>query len=90
MVKPVQVYDKIKASPNNVRFEEICAFAESLGFVRKIKRGRKKSGTSHNYKYLHPKLKEVLNFQNNKGQAVPYQVRQLLRIIRDNNLIRGQ
>jgi len=83
-----KLYEKIKASPYNVRFEDVCTLAEGVGFIRKIIKGRTKSGTSHNFKYFHIGIKEVLNFQNKKGQAVPYQVRQLLNIIDNYDLLK--
>lgn len=36
--------------------------------------------------YVHPAVPELVNLQNVKGQAKPYQVRQLLRLIERYNL----
>jgi hypothetical protein len=60
-------------------FEEICALAEAFGFVFK-----RQDGTSHRV-YGHPSLSHLMggfqNFQECKGKAKPYQVRQLLKAI---------
>jgi hypothetical protein len=54
----------------NVRFDDLCHAAEVFGFHR---RGRKGSHTV----YVRDGIPEFLNFQNAKGKARPYLVRQL-------------
>ncbi|HEY4025979.1 MAG TPA: type II toxin-antitoxin system HicA family toxin [Candidatus Dormibacteraeota bacterium] len=58
---------------NNVRFQELVALVESLGFEL-----RRVSGSHHIY--VHPDLDELVNLQEVGGRAKPYQVRQLVRI----------
>ena len=36
--------------------------------------------------FLHPDLPELVNLQNVKGKAKPYQIKQLLKIIEKHNL----
>jgi len=36
--------------------------------------------------YIHPALQGLLNLQNVKGRAKPYQVKQLLQMIEHHNL----
>lgn len=63
----------------NIRFAEATATAEAFGF-----RLDRISGSHHIY--LHPNLPELVNLQNVKGKAKPYQVKQLLKIIEKYNL----
>jgi predicted RNA binding protein YcfA (HicA-like mRNA interferase family) len=66
----------------NVSFAELVNLAEGFGF-----RLQRTSG-SHNI-FVHPQIPELLNLQEVKGQAKPYQIRQLLRLIERYNL-RGE
>lgn len=43
-----------------------------------------KPGSHHIF--THPDLAEILNLQSVRGEAKPYQVRQLLRIVEKHNL----
>jgi hypothetical protein len=36
--------------------------------------------------FLHPDIPELVNLQNVKGKAKPYQIKQLLKIIEKHNL----
>lgn len=64
----------------NVRFTEMCSLVKALGCEQ-----RRISG-SH-YIFAHPAFPEILNLQQVHGQAKPYQVRQLLRLVERYNLI---
>jgi hypothetical protein len=69
---------KAKSSPSNLRFSEVCKLAECYGWVFE----RKES--SHSV-FLNPILQNLpgfmMNFQEHKGNAKAYQVRQLLTAI---------
>jgi hypothetical protein len=58
----------------NVRFKDLLSLAQALGFEL-----RRVSGSHHIL--AHPELDEILNLQDVRGQAKPYQVRQLLRLV---------
>lgn len=58
----------------NVRFADLCRLAQALGFV-----ARRVSGSHHTF--AHPDVPELINLQDVGGQAKPYQVRQLLRLV---------
>ena len=58
----------------NVRFTDACRLVEALGFVR-----RRVSGSHHTF--VHPDVPELINLQDVGGQAKPYQIRQLLKLI---------
>lgn len=68
---------RAEKSPKNLRFSEVCQLAECYGFLFARQRG-----TSHRI-YKHPKLRDVMNFQDNQGRAKPYQVKQLLNAIKE-------
>ena len=63
----------------NVSFRDLCDLAEGLGF-----RKRRSSGSHHIYS--HTSIPELLNLQDVGGQAKPYQIRQLLRLVERYNL----
>lgn len=64
---------------NNLRFAELVAVAEKVGFVLKGGQG------SHRF-FVLPGTPEVLNLQDHHGKAKPYQVRQLINVIRRRGL----
>ena len=71
-----KILTKARNSPQNVTFTEICKLALCEGWV-----AHPENGSSHAV-FTHPKLGNVpgslMNFQNKKGKAKPYQVKQLL------------
>lgn len=78
MSKRDKLFDKAKNSPNNFSFTEICQLAECYGFIFQ------RQNASH-FIYEHSNMSieqnRFLNFQDFKGKAKPYQVKQLLRAI---------
>jgi predicted RNA binding protein YcfA (HicA-like mRNA interferase family) len=83
MGKKEEIYRKLKKNPRNVRFEELCRAAESFGF-------RFRGGKGSHRIYVREGIKEMLNFQDVRGKAKPYQVRQLVKIIEKHNLLEEQ
>lgn len=63
----------------NVAFVDLCSLAEALGFEL-----RRVSGSHHFYG--HPAVPKPLNLQPARGQAKPYQVRQLLGLVKRYDL----
>ena len=76
------IYRELKERVTNVRFEEICRAAELFGFQFKGGKG------SHRI-YVRQGIKELLNFQDVRGKAKPYQVRQFIKLIEKYNLVEG-
>jgi hypothetical protein len=70
----IEIYEALKNNPKIVRFDYLCKSAEFFGFRNKGGKG------SHNI-YVREGIKEMLNFQDVKGKAKPYQVGQFLKII---------
>ncbi len=80
MSKAAKTLDRILrgSADSNIRFEDICHLLENLGFSRRIK------GDHHIF--YHDHIPEILNLQPRKGQAKPYQVRQVRDIIQQYSL----
>ena len=78
-MNPRKLLEKALASPHNFRFSEARALAESLGF-----RLSRVNGSHHIF--VHPGIPELLNLQEVRSQAKPYQIRQLLQLTERHNL----
>jgi predicted RNA binding protein YcfA (HicA-like mRNA interferase family) len=79
-----KLYKKLKKSPINAAYNEICQLAQEAGFVF-----RKQSGSHKIYK--HPIYRRIMNFQpdkSDKSKAKKYQVSQLIDFIDNNKLIK--
>jgi predicted RNA binding protein YcfA (HicA-like mRNA interferase family) len=70
---------KLISGSKNIRFTEAIAVAEGFGF-----RLDRVSGSHHIL--VHPGVPELINLQNVKGKAKPYQVKQLLKVVEKYNL----
>ncbi|MEW6685171.1 MAG: type II toxin-antitoxin system HicA family toxin [Candidatus Edwardsbacteria bacterium] len=75
-----EIYEELKRSPKNVRFEVLCKGVESFGF-------RFRGGKGSHRIYVKDGVREMLNFQNVKGGAKPYQVKQFLKIVEKYKLL---
>jgi predicted RNA binding protein YcfA (HicA-like mRNA interferase family) len=58
----------------NVSFSDMQRLVEAFGFEL-----RRTSGSHH--VFVHPEVRELINLQNVRGQAKPYQIRQFLRLV---------
>ncbi len=70
---------KLLSGSKNVRFSEAVVIAEAFGF-----RLDRVNGSHHIF--VHPQIPELLNLQDLKGKAKPYQVKQLLQLAEIHNL----
>jgi predicted RNA binding protein YcfA (HicA-like mRNA interferase family) len=79
MVNRRRILQRALAGGRNLHFSELIALAEGFGFqlVRV-------SGSHHIY--VHPDVATPINLQDVAGQAKPYQVRQLLKLIEQHQL----
>ena len=75
-----EIYRELKERVANVRFEELCRAAGSFGFKFKGGKG------SHRI-FVREGIKELLNLQDVRGKAKPYQVRQFIKLIEKYNLV---
>lgn len=69
-----KLLNKILSGSKNIRFNDLVVLAEGFGFRLSRVRG------SHHI-FEHPDISEILNLQNVRGQAKPYQVRQFLELV---------
>jgi predicted RNA binding protein YcfA (HicA-like mRNA interferase family) len=70
---------KVLAGSRNIRFGDVVALIEAFGFQL-----ARVSGSHHIF--AHPRIAELVNIQNHKGKAKPYQVRQFLELIEQYDL----
>ena len=74
-----KLLEKLLSGSKNIRFSEAVKCAETFGFrLMRIK------GSHHIY--THPQVQELINLQDDNGQAKPYQIKQLLKIIEQYDL----
>lgn len=79
-MKPERLLARLRlGSIGNVPFRDLAALLDALGFELVRRRG------SHHI-FVHPNVPGILNFQSVRGEAKPYQIRQLLRTIDDHHL----
>ena len=74
-----KLFAKVLAGSGNVRFGDVVTLAEAFGF-------RLVRVTGSHHIFAHPRLGELLNLQNWRGKAKPYQIRQLLKLVEDHDL----
>lgn len=63
----------------NVAFADLTNLVEGFGF-----RLARVSGSHHIF--MHPAIPELVNLQEVRGEAKPYQIRQFLRLVERYNL----
>ncbi len=74
-----KILQRALAGSKNIRFADVVELARAFGF-----RLSRVSGSHHIF--VHPQVEELVNLQNVRGMAKPYQVRQLLRLVESYNL----
>jgi len=74
-----KLLEKILAGSKNISFNDFVTLVEAFGFELSRTRG------SHHI-FEHPEVPEILNLQNSKGQAKPYQIRQFLQLVEQYDL----
>lgn len=78
-MKRRQLVRKLLSGSKNASFADFVACVEAFGFVLS-----RISGSHHIF--VHADIPELINLQNVKGKAKPYQIRQFLQIIERYNL----
>jgi predicted RNA binding protein YcfA (HicA-like mRNA interferase family) len=78
-----KLLEKALAGSKNIRFGDMAKLVEAFGF-----RLARVSGSHHVFE--HPGVPEIVNLQNRKGKAKPYQVRQFLELVEQYNLELGE
>ena len=82
-MRPSKLLKRIARAQHNVRFTDALTLAQALGF-----RLARTEGSHHIL--IHPMVREPLNLQDVRGQAKPYQVKQLVRLVERYNLQLGE
>ena len=77
--KPHKTLEKVLSGSRNVRFNDMVRLVEAFGFHASRTSGR-------HHIFVHPQMPELINLQNVRGQAKPYQIRQVLQLIERYNL----
>ena len=73
---------KLINNPANVKFQDFVLIVDAFGFVPARTKG------SHNI-FLNKEINEIINIQNYKGEAKPYQIKQFLSLVEKYNLKMG-
>ena len=81
-MNPHKLFRKALNGPKNLPFHDFLQLARAFGFQLARTNG------SHHI-LIHDEVREPLNLQEVDGKAKPYQVRQFLRIVEDNDLTLG-
>jgi predicted RNA binding protein YcfA (HicA-like mRNA interferase family) len=76
MTKKRKLLEKVLTGSKNIQFNELVTLVEAFGFTLSRVNG------SHHI-FSHPDIHEIINLQNRKGKAIPYQVRQFLVLIEE-------
>lgn len=79
-MKTEKIYRLILSGSKNVSLPDFVKLLQAFGF--KLDRI---NGSHHIFK--HAGVKELINIQNVNGKVKPYQVKQFLTIVENNNLI---
>jgi predicted RNA binding protein YcfA (HicA-like mRNA interferase family) len=74
MAKLKKTLSKVLDGSKNIFFTDFVSLVEGFGF-----RLSRVSGSHHIFN--HPKVKELVNLQNVKGQVKPYQTRQFMELV---------
>ena len=77
-----KLLEKLTNNQKNVRFGDFILLVEAFGFEHDRSRG------SH-FIYKHGGIPKIINLQDDRGHAKPYQVRQFLDLIKKYNLKLG-
>ena len=78
-MKKEKLLSKIISGMRNTSFNDMVKLAEAYGF-----RLDRVHGSHHIF--VHPEVNEIVNLQNAKGKAKPYQIRQFLSLVERYNL----
>lgn len=78
-MKRRKLLQKILGGSKNVKFADMVNLVQGFGF-----RLSRTEGSHHIF--IHPDMPELVNLQEVKGEAKPYQVRQFIKLVEKYNL----
>jgi predicted RNA binding protein YcfA (HicA-like mRNA interferase family) len=76
MSKKRKLLEKTLSGSKNIKFDELVSLVQAFGFTLSRING------SHHI-FTHPDIPELVNLQNLKGKAVPYQIHQFLTLVEE-------
>ena len=76
-----EILKQARRSPANVRFTDLRRLVEAIGYAL-----RRQKGSHQVFTHAAQPSLPMINLQNDGATAKPYQVRQVLRLIEENNL----
>jgi predicted RNA binding protein YcfA (HicA-like mRNA interferase family) len=82
-LKEKKLLKKILAGSKNISFRDFVSLLQAFGFQLSRTHG------SHHI-FQHTGIRELINIQNVRGQAKPYQIKQFLELIEKNDLQIGE
>lgn len=77
--RPRKTLQKILDGSTDIRFPDMVSLVEAFGFRLDRVKG------SHHI-FVHPDVDQLVNLQEVKGKAKPYQIRQFLKLVEEYNL----
>ena len=80
--KPEKLWQTIQKNQQNVRFADFCRLVEWFGFKPKGGKGSHKT-------YCQAGIQEIIDIQALNNEAKPYQIKQLIRLVRQYSLKGG-
>lgn len=78
-MKKKKLLQKVLSGSKNISFDDLVLLLYAFGF------SLSRSGGSHHI-FIHPDVDELINIQNVKGEAKPYQIKQFLDLVEKYNL----
>jgi len=78
-MKDEKLLKKVLSGSKNVSFDEFVKLIRAFGF--ELDRVRE-----HHHIFKHKRTIELINIQEVKGKVKPYQIKQFLAIVENNNL----
>jgi hypothetical protein len=78
-VNKKKLFQKILNNTQNISFNDFISVVEAFGFYL-----ARVNGSHHIFK--NNKIAKQINLQNVNGEAKPYQIKQFLAIVEENNL----
>lgn len=78
-MKRKKLLKKVLSGSKNISFDDLVLLIYAFGFTLS------RSAGSHHI-FVHPDVNELINIQNVKGEAKPYQIKQFLDLVEKYNL----
>jgi len=81
--QPEKIWEEIQRHQKNVRFSDFCKVIEWFGFEHKGGKGSHRT-------FFKEAIREILDIQPFDKEAKPYQIKQLIRLVKEYSLKGGK